>query len=79
MSLGNQPTFLLSFLESSKVKMIDLEKASMKLRKFKPVDFFSNYALFDFDMDVPQGLSNAVIGAYLEMSSLPVLSYSGDI
>jgi hypothetical protein len=45
--------------------MIHLEKVSMELKNFKPVDFISNYALFDFDMDVPRGLSNAVIGAYL--------------
>jgi hypothetical protein len=67
-SLSSQTTFLSSFLESSKVEAVDLGKASTKLKKFKTVDFINNYTLFDFDMDLPLGMSNAVTGAYIAIT-----------
>jgi hypothetical protein len=60
MYLENQTMFLSSYLESSKAKTVDLDKASQELRKFKTVELMSNYTLFNFDMDLPLGMSNAV-------------------
>jgi hypothetical protein len=45
MYLENQTTFLSSYLESSKVETLDLDKASQELRKFKTVELLSNYTL----------------------------------
>jgi hypothetical protein len=67
-SLSNQTTFLSSFLESAKTESVDLGKATTELKKFKTLDFMSNYTMFDFVMDMPLGMSNAVTGAYLSLA-----------
>jgi hypothetical protein len=67
-SLSNQTTFLSSFLESAKTESVDLGNAAVELKKFKTVDFMSNYTLLDFDMDMPLGMSNAVTGAYMSLA-----------
>jgi hypothetical protein len=72
-SLSNQTTFLSSFLESAKTESVDLGSAATELKKFKTVDYLSNYTVFDFNMDMPLGISNAVTGAYM---SLAVLMFS---
>ncbi len=72
-SLSNQTTFLSSFLESAKTESIDLGSAATELKKFKTVDFMSNYTVSDFDMDMPLGMSNAVTGAYMSLAVMMFL------
>jgi hypothetical protein len=67
-SLSNQTTFLSSFLESAKTESVDLGSAATELKKFKTVDFLANYTVFDFNMDMPLGISNAVTGAYMSLA-----------
>jgi hypothetical protein len=67
-SLSNQTTFLSSFLESAKTESVDLGNAATELKKFKTVDYLSNYTVFDFNMDMPLGISNAVTGAYMSLA-----------
>ncbi len=70
MYLENQTAFLSYYLESSKVETVDLDKASQELRKFKAVELMSSYTLFNFDMDLPLGMSNSVTGAYMGLAFL---------
>jgi len=67
-SLSNQTTFLSSFLESAKTESVDLGNAATELKKFKTVERLSNYTVFDFNMDMPLGISNAVTGAYMSLA-----------
>jgi hypothetical protein len=67
-SLNNQSTFLSSFLESAKTESVDLGNAATELKKFKTVERLSNYTVFDFNMDMPLGISNAVTGAYMSLA-----------
>jgi hypothetical protein len=69
-SLENQTAFLSSYLETSKAESVDLEKATRELKKFKTIESLSNYTLFNFDMDLPLGMSNAVTGAYMGLAVL---------
>jgi hypothetical protein len=64
-SLVNQTAFISSYLETSRAELLDLEKATKELEKFKTIESLSNYTLFNFDMDLPLGMSNAVTGAYM--------------
>jgi hypothetical protein len=68
MLLGNQTKLLVEYLAAAKTENIDLKKATDELKKFKAVSFLSNYTLFDFDLDVPLGMSNAVTGAYVGLA-----------
>jgi hypothetical protein len=72
-SLDNQTAFLSSYLETSKAETVDLEKATKELNKFKTIELLSNYTLFNFDMDLPLGMSNAVTGAYMGLAFLMFL------
>jgi hypothetical protein len=72
-SLVNQTAFLSSYLETSKAESVDLEKATEELKKFKSIESMSNYTLFNFDMDLPLGMSNAVTGAYMGLAFLMFL------
>ncbi len=69
-SLENQTAFLSSYLDTSKAESVDLEKATKELKKFKTIESLSNYTLFNFDMDLPLGMSNAVTGAYMGLAVL---------
>jgi hypothetical protein len=72
-SLSNQTTFLSSFLESAKTESVDLGSAATELKKFKTVDFLSNYTVFDFNMDMQLGITNAVTGAYMSLAVMMFL------
>jgi hypothetical protein len=70
MLLGNQTKLLVEYLAAAKTENVELKKATDELKKFKAVSFLSNYTLFDFDLDVPLGMSNAVTGAYVGLAFL---------
>jgi hypothetical protein len=72
-SLVNQTAFLSSYLETSRAESLDLKKATKELEKFKTIESLSNYTLFNFDMDLPLGMSNAVTGAYMGLAFLMFL------
>ncbi len=72
-SLVNQTEFLSSYLETSKAESVDLVKATEELKKFKSIESLSNYTLFNFDMDLPLGMSIAVTGAYMGLAFLMFL------
>jgi hypothetical protein len=73
-NLANQTTLLLSYLDNSRLEAVDLSKAEEELKKFKKVEMLSNYTLFDFNLDVPLGTSNAVTGAYVGLGFLLFIS-----
>jgi len=73
-NLANQTTLLSSYLEVNGIEAADLSRAEEELKKFKKVEMLSNYTLFDFNLDIPLGMSNAVTGAYVGLGFLLLIS-----
>ena len=73
-NLANQTTLLSSYLEVNGIEAADLSRAEEELQRFKKVEMLSNYTLFDFNLDIPLGMSNAVTGAYVGLGFLLLIS-----